>query len=161
MENDTNVTGEVTEKQETEQKTFTQDELNAIVSDRVKRANEKYADYEDLKKKATRFDEIQEANKSELEKAQEKATALETELNALKASNALREVKEAVAKETGVPIHLLTADNEDALREQAKAIAEYAKPVGYPTVKDSGEVSHVGKHSTREQFAEWAAQAFN
>ena len=51
MENDTNVTGEVTEKQETEQKTFTQDELNAIVSDRVKRANEKYADYEDLKKK--------------------------------------------------------------------------------------------------------------
>ena len=64
----------------TEVKTFTQDEVNAIVSDRLKRANEKYADYDALKEKASKLDEIEEAQKSELQKANEKAQALETEL---------------------------------------------------------------------------------
>lgn len=141
-------------------KTFTQEELNAIVSDRVKRANEKYADYDDLKAKASKFDEIEEKNKSELEKATENNRALQAELEALKASNALRDIKEKVSNETGVPMHLLTADSEEALFEQAKAISEYAKPQGYPTVKDGGEVHQVGKHSTRDQFAEWAQNAF-
>lgn len=143
-----------------ETKTFTQDELNAIVSDRLKRANEKYADYDALKEKATKFDEIEEKNKSELEKANERAQALEKELEAMKATNQLRDIKEKVSSETGVPMHLLTADTEEALMEQAKAISEYAKPQGYPTVKDGGEVHQVGKHSTREQFAEWAQNAF-
>ena len=147
-------------KVETESKTFTQDELNAIVSDRLKRANEKYADYEELKEKASKFDELEEANKSELEKAHERNKALEKELDDLKASNALRDVKEKVANETGVPVHLLTATTEEALMEQAKAISEYAKPQGYPSVKDAGEPHQVGKHSTRDQFAEWALNAF-
>ena len=52
-------------------KTFTQTELDRIVQDRVARARP--ADYDDLKAKATKFDEIDAANKSELEKAQEAA----------------------------------------------------------------------------------------
>ena len=60
---------EETVKQE-ESKTFTQDELNAIVSDRLKREREKYADYESLKEKATKLDEIEEASKTELQKPQ-------------------------------------------------------------------------------------------
>lgn len=143
-----------------ETKTFTQDELNAIVSDRLKRANEKYADYDALKEKASKFDEIEEKNKSELERATEQNKALQAELDALRASNALRDIKEKVSGETGVPMHLLTADSEEALMEQAKAISEYAKPQAYPTVKDGGEVHQVGKHSTRDQFAEWAQNAF-
>lgn len=145
----------------TEVKTFTQDEVNAIVSDRLKRANEKYADYDALKEKASKLDEIEEAQKSELQKANEKAQALETELEQMKSANALREIKDKVSTETGVPVNLLTADNEEALYEQAKAISEYAKPQGYPQVKDGGEVHQVGKHSTRDQFAEWMQTALN
>lgn len=145
----------------TEVKTFTQDEVNAIVSDRLKRANEKYADYDALKEKASKLDEIEEAQKSELQKANEKAQALETELEQMKSANALREIKDKVSSETGVPVNLLTADNEEALFEQAKGILEYAKPQGYPQVKDGGEVHQVGKHSTRDQFAEWAQMAFS
>lgn len=154
---------EETAKQENateNEKLFTQDELNAIVSDRVKRANEKFADYDALKEKASKFDELEEQNKTELEKATEKASALQKELDELKAQNQLRELRSQVANETGVPAHLLTADTEEALKAQAQAIAEYAQPQGYPTVKDGGEVHQVGKHSTRDQFAQWAQQAF-
>ena len=40
-----------------EPRTFTQDEVNAIVADRLTRERAKYADYDDLKGKAGRADE--------------------------------------------------------------------------------------------------------
>ena len=46
---------------ETAEKTFNQSELDAIISDRLKREREKYAYYDALKEKATRLDEIEEA----------------------------------------------------------------------------------------------------
>jgi len=60
-------------------RTFTQDELNAIVADRLTRERQKYADYEDLKGKASQLDELQAAQLSELEKAQKRAADLEAE----------------------------------------------------------------------------------
>ena len=42
--------------------------------------------------------------------------------------------------------------------EQAEKLIAFAKPNSYPKVKDGGEVTHTGKASTREQFAEWANQ---
>lgn len=143
-----------------EVKTFTQEEVNSIVKERLDRANAKYSDYETLKEKATRLDELEEANKTELQKANEQVSALKDELNSLKQANELREIREKVANETGVPINLLTGDTEEACTEQAKAILDYTKQNGYPVVKDGGEVRNISKHSTRDQFAEWANQAF-
>ena len=143
-----------------EVKTFTQEEVNSIVKERLDRANAKYSDYETLKEKATRLDELEEAKKTELEKANEQVSALKEELNSLKSANAIREIREKVASETGVPINLLTGETEDACMEQAKAILDYTKQTGYPVVKDGGEVRNISKHSTRDQFAEWANQAF-
>jgi len=54
-----------------------QDELNRIIGERVKRA--KPADYDDLKAKAARLDEIEQANKSEIEKANDRAAKAEAE----------------------------------------------------------------------------------
>lgn len=141
-------------------KTFTQDELNAIVNDRLKREKEKYSDYASLKEKAAAFDKLEEANKTELQKANDKATALETELNSLKKANEIKEIREKVAKETGVPSSLLTADTEEECKEQANAIMEFKKPSSYPNVKDGGEVNNNNGVSTRDQFAEWANQVF-
>ena len=61
--------------QETEQteRTFTQAELNAIVQERVGETKAKYGDYEELKAKASKYDEQVEASKSELQKATERA----------------------------------------------------------------------------------------
>lgn len=151
------------ENQQTEntEKTFTQAEVDAIVGDRLKRDRQKYADYDTLKEKADKFDAMEEANKSELQKAIERGDALQVELDKLKGANAVREMRNKVAEETGVPAHLLTGKTEDECREQAQAIVEYAKPSSYPAIKDGGEVRHTGKATTRQQFAEWANKAFN
>ena len=141
--------------QGTEQKTFTQEELNAIVNDRLGRQKAKFADYDDLKAKAEKFDKLEEASKSELQKATEKATALQSELDAMKKQSELREIREKVAKETGVTANLLTGDTEEACVEQAKAILEFAgTQKGYPAVKDGGEAGGNINSSTRQQFAD-------
>ena len=148
------------DKNATEPKTFTQEEVDALIGERLYREKEKYADYDALKEKAAKLDQMEEATKSELQKAIERGDALQTELDSIKKANQVRDVRQKVADETGVPTSLLTGDTEEACREQAKAITEYAKPSGYPTVRDAGEVTNIGKPTTRQQFAEWAEKAF-
>lgn len=59
----------------TEPKTFTQEQVDKIVQERLKRAkSEKPADYDELKAKAAKLDEIEDAQKSELERITEQAT---------------------------------------------------------------------------------------
>lgn len=110
-----------------EEKTFTQSEVNAMIRNRAR---------------------------EELKKAEERADKLQAELDVLKADAAARDVRDKVAKETGVPAHLLTGSDEESCKKQAEAIKEYAAPK-YPAVKDGGEVNINQKASTREQFAEW------
>lgn len=148
-----------TVNQEEATKTFTQDDVNRIVEDRLKREREKFADYSVLKEKSEKFDAMEEANKSELQKALDRANALETELADRKKADEVREVREKVAKETGIPVHLLKGATEEECKEEAKAIAEFAKPSGYPQVKDGGEVTKTGKLTTRKQFEDWVNES--
>lgn len=139
---------------ETEPKTFTQDEVNAIVADRLNRERSKYADYENLKVKAQKYDEAEEASKTELQKATERADALQKQVDALVSANSIREIREKVAKETGVPADLLMGEDEETCRAQAEKLKAYIAP-GYPNVKDGGEVRHPASTKTRDQFADW------
>lgn len=141
----------VTEEPE---KTFTQTELDRIVGERLAREREKYADYSVLKEKAGRFDELEEAQKTELQKATERATAAEEELATLKKANEVRAMRDKVSAETGVPVNLLTADTEEECTALAEAIKAYATP-GYPTVQDHGEVPYTPASKPDEQFKEW------
>ena len=149
------VNQEVNATQEQQEAKFTQADLDRIVKDRLTREREKYGDYDALKAKADKFDEIEEASKTELQKATEKAKALQDELDAFKKAESLRTMREKVAHDTGIPVNLLTAESEDACKEQAKQILEFSRPSGYPQVKDGGEVRTTGKKSTRDSFAEW------
>lgn len=156
VKQDVATTAEVSSEVQEENKSFTQAELNEIVKERLTRERSKYADYEDLKRKAAEFDRIEEASKSELEKATERANALQIELDGLKKAEAVRLIREEVATESGVPVHLLTAETKEDCEAQAKAIMSFAKPdTGYPKVKDGGEVTKSPTGSTEEQFAEW------
>lgn len=147
---------EETVKTEQETKTFTQDEVNTIVQERLFKERKKYEgiDLEALKEKASKFDEMEEANKTELQKANERAIALEAELNSLKSANEIRDIREKVAKETNVPASLLTGTTEEECKAQADGIKAYANPT-YPTVKDGGEVLNVTKPSAKEDFKQW------
>lgn len=144
----------------TEIKTFTQEELDHIVGERLAREREKYSDYDALKDKASRLDELEEASKTELQKMTEKASALEEELNGMKKAAEIRVIRDKVSKETGVPAELLTGETEEACKSQADAIKSYANP-SYPQVTDKGEPSHGPTGNARQQFAEWAAIALN
>ena len=83
------VNQEVNATQEPQEAKFTQADLDRIVKDRLTREREKYGDYDALKAKADKFDEIEEASKTELQKATEKAKALQDELDAFKKAESL------------------------------------------------------------------------
>ena len=142
------------ETEQAEQKTFTQDDVNRIVAKRV----EKYSDYAELKEKASKYDEQVEAGKSDLQKATEKAEHLQAELNAIKREAELRNMRDEVAKATGVPAELLPGASQEACEDQAQALLTWAQqriPNGYPRIPDGGDPIGTAKKSTRELFAEW------
>lgn len=129
------------------EKTFTQSELNAILTDRLNRERGKYSDYEELKSKAAQFDAAEEARKTELQRATERAEALQKKLDEITQANEIRTMKEKVAKETGLPadmMEFLTGADEEACLAQAKKLAERVKASGFPQVKDSGETRAPG-----------------
>jgi len=104
-----------------------QDELNAALKDRLARERAKFADYNDLKKKAEQFDAAQDAAKTEAEKTADRIAALEREVTEAK-SAALRsriQAKFAIADEDADLF--LTATDEDTLTKQAQRLAERAE----------------------------------
>ena len=121
----------------------TQEQLDAIIGERVKRAErraeeraaEKYSDYDDLKTKAQTY-EKQIADLSEQIKGGETKQAEFTkqieELTGKVHQYETASVKTKIALETGLPYQLaekLTGDDEEAIREDAKKLAEFvAKP---------------------------------
>ena len=161
MEKETVNQETATEVNDSVEKTFTQSELDQIISERLKREREKYIDYDSLKEKAQRLDQIEEDAKSELQKAQERAEKLQTELSELKHAEEVRAIRDKVAQTTGVPSSLLTGNTEEECTEQAAGILSFKTSSNYPTVKDGGEIQKTVDGSTRQQFAEWASQAFN
>ena len=100
-------------------RTFTQDEVNAIVTERLSRERAKYADYNDLKAKADQCDAVQ------------------AQLDELNRATTRKEMLVRVSAATGCPVELLTEETEEACTAQAKAIMKFANPdPGYPKVRD-------------------------
>ena len=151
---------EITEQAE---KTFTQSELDQIIGERLKREREKYPDYDALKEKAAKLDQIEEDAKTELQRAQERAEKLEAELSAMKHSEEVRAIRDKVAQATGVPASLLTGDTEESCNEQAAGILSFktANPANYPVVRDGGEIQKKVEGSTAQQFADYMSQVFS
>ena len=113
--------------------------------------------YDELQKTLTeREAQITEMEKGagNLKEIQDRAEALQSELDGMKAAEELRLMREKVSQDTGVPVNLLTNETEEACRAQADAIRTYANPK-YPKVPDGGETNPTVKKSTAEQFADW------
>lgn len=143
-------------------RTFTQAEVDAMIGERLSRERAKYADYDQLKSKADQFTAQEEAAKTDLQKALDKAARLQSELDGLMKSNAARDARDKVSAETGIPASLLTGETEEACKAQAEAILKWHgdKPK-YPSTNDGGEKHTPSGGSTRDQFAEWAAAQLN
>ncbi|MDO4490723.1 MAG: hypothetical protein Q4B85_06635 [Lachnospiraceae bacterium] len=117
-------------------KTFTQDEVNRMISSRVNEEKAKYADYDTLKDKAGKYDQYVENGKSELQKANERADSLQRQIDQLTKEKGAQSARDKVSAELNVPVNLLTGDTEEECRKQAEAILAFAKPQGgYPGPK--------------------------
>lgn len=95
----------------------------AWLAGRLERERAKFADYDDLKAKASKLDEIEQASKSELEKAVARAEQAEKER-----SDALTQsLRWKVAAKHGIADEdaelFLTATDEDTLTKQAERLA--------------------------------------
>lgn len=147
---------------ENQNKTFTQEEVNAIIGERLARQAEKYADYEDLKTKAAEYDRQQEESKTELQKAQEKTAKLQAKVDSMEKAGKIRDIRDKVSKDTGVPAELLTGEDEESCVKQADNILKFAKGSKYPGVKegkDEGKSKGSSSDSNGE-FKELAEQIF-
>jgi len=101
-----------------------QEDLNAIIGERVSRAKAQFSDYDDLKAKAARLDEIEQGDKTEADKANERISSLEKELKQSK-HDALRSRVQAKFSISDDDASLfLTGDDEESLTRQAKRLAE-------------------------------------
>ena len=108
-------------------RTFTQEELDRIVAERLQRATAKFADYDSTKK----------------------------ELADLKKANEIRDIRQQVAEEKKIPLALLTADTKEACEAQADAILAFARTSpSAPTVPDGGEARTSSGGSARDLFAQ-------
>lgn len=93
---------------------------------------------------------------AELQEAQQQIAQLQTELDGMKAAETLRLTREKVSKEKKVPADLLTGETEEDCAAQADRILAFARPDGYPSFRDAGELHNPPAAKTRDKFAEWA-----
>lgn len=145
-----------------------QQELTAVLKDRLDRERAKFKDYNDIKAKAAKLDEIEQANLSELEKANGRITTAESDRDTAKAE-ALRlriAVTHGISLEdadlflTGTDEETLTAQAKrlsDRAAEQANAEAERKKK--NPIVSKEGTSTTTGT-TTEEDDREFARNFF-
>lgn len=125
---------------------FTQEEFNRLVAREKRALREKYADYDDLKEKAAQLDAIEEAKKSELDKANDAANKAKDEAKSwqakyeeLQAQVERRDAIDKAADEYKVDAAMLMRMSGD-VEENAKFLAEKeANAPKYPNVEDGGE----------------------
>ena len=146
-ENTKTVENNTQEQPAASERTFTQAEMDSIIGERLKRAREKYADYDELKAKAAKFDEAEEASKSELQKAVEERDKYKAELDKMKAEAARAEQVAKVAAEQGVDAALLARmsgdveDNAKFLKQQMDAQPKHG------AAPDNGEAKERPVHT--------------
>lgn len=134
-----------------------QDELNRVISERIKRVEAKFGDYKDVKAKAAKLDEIEQANKSEAERLAEEVSTAKAEADAARAEL----LRYRVAADHGITdaediALFLTGSDEDTLKRQAERLAarnaEQGKPRSPRPDPNQGRTSS-GTASTADQFA--------
>jgi len=108
-----------------------QADLDRIIADRLSREKAKYSDYTDLKKKADEFDKLAEAQKTETQKAQDRADAAEKRIAEFETAKQVEAWKADVAKAAGVPVEALRGSTLEELQahgETLKALIPRSEP---------------------------------
>lgn len=137
-----------------EAKTFTQAELDEIVKKRVAKEKSKFADYDKYKADSEELLKLKEANKTELEKAKDKAAKAEAERDALVAEKNILNWKSAASKKYGVPIDIIEGSSEESINAHAEKLAKYLKNDAAPIVHSDGKKPKNEGMSNAELFGQ-------
>ena len=117
--NNTAEAGEQQPNQEQVESTFSQEDVNRIVQERLQREREKYSDYDELKAAAERAQEL-EAEK----------TTLAERVAEFEAKEERQQLVSTVADETGVPADALRGSTKEELEAHAEVLKSLMKPTG-------------------------------
>lgn len=120
-----------------------QDELNRVIGERIQRERAKYADHDDLKAKAARLDEIEAANKTEIEKAREQVEAAQAEAGKVPnlVAGSLRDhlVKLHKISDDDAELFLTATDPEVLLKQVDGLVARTKSPAGVVPSQGTGD----------------------
>jgi hypothetical protein len=120
--NDGQQAGEQEQQQSEFKPITTQEELNKLIGERIGKVKAQFGDYEDLKTKAAEFDKIAEAQKTELQKAQERAEAAEKRAVEFEQTA----LKTRIASEMGVIPEVIQGSDEETMRASAQRVLDWA-----------------------------------
>jgi hypothetical protein len=126
-------------------KSFTQEQVDALIADRLARASKKYEGFDDLRKKAEEFDKLTDAQKSAEERLTGEIAGLKDQLTAAEQRERSYQLRDAIdgvvrgesfghtlAAPVADVLHFLPADLDAADdRAVAKALTDLTKNKGY------------------------------
>lgn len=143
------------EGNEPEPKSFTQEQVDQIVERRLAKERGKYKDYDELKSKAMRLEEMENAGKSELDKLKESNAALRKQIDDAAAEKQHAEWVSEVAKDKGVPAELLRGSTKDELEAHADLLQAALHPASKPPQvrNQTGSPSHQNNSKDAEELS--------
>ena len=113
----------------------TQEELDAIIKNRLERLKEKYSDYDDIKALVVKVQDENsslksalEASKQETESSNKQIADLEAKISGYETEN----LRTRIALQNGLPFDLadrLQGTDEESLKADAERLASFIKPV--------------------------------
>lgn len=130
------------EQKPLETKSFTQEQVNALLAETKRKEREKFADYDDVKAKAAQLDQIEQASKTETQKALDRAAELEKELSTYKTKEQVAAWAAEITKDSEIPASVLRGSTREELEqhfEQLKSLAPKPKRTSAPTGQPTGE----------------------
>ena len=127
-------------------KTFTQDDLDRLIQERLERERKKFADYEDLRRARAELEKIKESQMSELDKtrvALEEAQRLAAEKDAALKAMELRYVRARACTDAGLDAawaDRLIGDDAETIQADVEKLKKLFSrgAVGAPTNPENG-----------------------
>lgn len=134
----------------------TQEEFNKRISARLKRQTREFETRTaELTDKAAKWDEWQEQNKTDLQKAEERVAELEKQVSDFTQKQSRAAWVAEASKEYGVPAELLRGGTEEEIKTHAESLKPYFEKQNAPFVASDGFASSGGgSKSTAQQFAD-------
>lgn len=125
-----------------EPKAFTQEQVNALLADQKRKLGEKFADYDDVKAKASKLDQLEQDSKSELQKLLDENTELKTKVGSFEQEKQVTAWAAEIVKDSTIPASVLRGNTKEELEAHFKDLQELApkpKRTPVPTGQPSGE----------------------